>query len=160
MHGAKGAWLSCRAHAFKHLQVPSCSVLWLCLFDAYTFCLRVPCMEGLVWGLGQWTAFSSVGEQIAIPRHVYSNACGVGKKCEELEICVQLWGCDLAEVTGTWWDSSCAWSAVMGRYRLFRKGSPGRQEGKDYPWCERAAGMHGALPRAGWGANWESMGGD
>ena len=59
-------------------------------------------MESLVWGLGQWTDFSSVVEQIAIPKCLYTNAHSVGNKCQELEICVQLQSYDLVEIMGTW----------------------------------------------------------
>jgi len=52
---------------------------------------------------------------------LYTNADSMGKKQEELEICVWSQGHDLAAITETWWDSSNDWNAVMDGYVLFRK---------------------------------------
>ncbi|GAB0205340.1 hypothetical protein GRJ2_002999600 [Grus japonensis] len=52
---------------------------------------------------------------------VYTNACSMGNKQEELEVCVQSQGHDLIAVTETWWDSSHDWNAVMDGYVLFRR---------------------------------------
>jgi len=38
-------------------------------------------------------------------KYLYMNACSMGNKQEELEICVQLQGHDLIAITETWWDS-------------------------------------------------------
>jgi len=45
----------------------------------------------------------------------------MGHKYNELEVCMQLQGCDLAGIMEMWWDGSHDWSAAMKRYRLFRK---------------------------------------
>jgi len=54
------------------------------------------------------------------------NACSMGNKQEELEICVRSQGHDLMAITETWWDSSHDWNAVMDSYTLFRKDRPTR----------------------------------
>jgi len=52
---------------------------------------------------------------------IYTNACSMGNKQEELEAIVQQDSYDLAVTTETWWDNSHHWHAVMDGYRLFKK---------------------------------------
>lgn len=72
------------------------------------------------------------------------NASGLGKKLEESEVCVQLQGYDLIRIKEMWWDSSHYWMQWM---KWINGGSLERWT---HPLCERAAGMHGALPWNGW----------
>ncbi|GAB0210277.1 hypothetical protein GRJ2_003493500 [Grus japonensis] len=80
---------------------------------------------------------------------LYTNACSMGNKQEELEVCVRSQGHDLTAITETWWDSSILalhgkvlvvggdyrggfchdWNAVMDVYVHFRKDRPTRQGG-------------------------------
>jgi len=60
---------------------------------------------------------------------LYTNTCSMGKKQEELEVCVQSQGHDLIAITETWWNSSRDWHAVIDGYTLFRKDRPTRQGG-------------------------------
>lgn len=46
---------------------------------------------------------------------------------EELEIYVRLQGCNLIEITETWWDSSHDWNAVLDSYVIFRRDKQARQ---------------------------------
>ena len=43
---------------------------------------------------------------------IYTNACSMGNKQEELEVIVQQANCDLAAITETWWDCSHDWIAT------------------------------------------------
>ncbi|PKU40140.1 hypothetical protein llap_9563 [Limosa lapponica baueri] len=52
---------------------------------------------------------------------LYTNACNIGNKQEELEMCAHLQGYDLIGITETWWDGSYDWSVGMESDRLFRK---------------------------------------
>ena len=60
---------------------------------------------------------------------IYTNACSMGNKQEELEVIVQQANCDLAAITETWWDHSHDWSAVMDGCKLFRRDRRGRKCG-------------------------------
>ncbi|PKU47570.1 rna-directed dna polymerase from mobile element jockey- hypothetical protein [Limosa lapponica baueri] len=53
-----------------------------------------------------------------------TNACNMGNKLEELEICVRSEGNTLIAIPETWWDSLHDWNAVMDGYALFRKDRP------------------------------------
>ncbi|GAB0205338.1 maestro heat-like repeat-containing protein family member 7 [Grus japonensis] len=44
---------------------------------------------------------------------VYTNACSMGNKQEELEAIVQLENYDIVAITETWWDDTHNWSATM-----------------------------------------------
>ena len=44
---------------------------------------------------------------------VYTNACSMGNKQEELEAIIQQDGHDLVAITETWWDNSHDWHAVI-----------------------------------------------
>ena len=60
---------------------------------------------------------------------VYTNACSMGNKQEELEAIVKQASYDLVAITETWWDHSHDWSAAMDGYKLFRKDRQGRRGG-------------------------------
>ena len=44
---------------------------------------------------------------------IYTNACSMGNKQEELEAIVRQANYDLVAITKTWWDHSHDWSTVM-----------------------------------------------
>ena len=52
---------------------------------------------------------------------LYTNACSMGNKPEELEATVLLERYDLVAITETWWDESHVWSVAVDGYRLFRR---------------------------------------
>ncbi|KAK4807116.1 hypothetical protein QYF61_018457, partial [Mycteria americana] len=52
---------------------------------------------------------------------LYTNACSMGNKQEELEATMLLESYNLVAITETWWDESHDWSAAIDGYRLFRK---------------------------------------
>jgi len=52
---------------------------------------------------------------------IYTDACVMGNKQEELEGTVLLESYNLVAITGTWWDTSLDWRAAMDGYRLFRR---------------------------------------
>ena len=54
-------------------------------------------------------------------KYVYTNACSVGSKREELEATVCQANYDLVAITDTWWDCSHDWRTVMDGYKLFRR---------------------------------------
>ncbi|KAK4818516.1 hypothetical protein QYF61_014329 [Mycteria americana] len=56
---------------------------------------------------------------------IYTNACSMGNKQEELEAIVQQESCDVVAITETWWDDSHNWSAAVDGYKLFRRAPPG-----------------------------------
>ncbi|KAK4812452.1 hypothetical protein QYF61_024853 [Mycteria americana] len=60
---------------------------------------------------------------------LYTNARSTGNKQEELEAIVHQENYDMVAITETWWDDSHNWSAVMGGYKLFRRGRRGRRGG-------------------------------
>lgn len=60
---------------------------------------------------------------------LYTNACSVRSKQEELEICMQSQGFDLTAVMEVCSDSLCDWNVVMKGYMLFRKHRPGKHSG-------------------------------
>ncbi|PKU36538.1 hypothetical protein llap_13164 [Limosa lapponica baueri] len=59
----------------------------------------------------------------------YANACSMGNKQEDLEMCAHLQSYDHTGITETWWDGSYDWSVGMEEYRLFRKDRLGRGGG-------------------------------
>ncbi|GAB0204256.1 hypothetical protein GRJ2_002891200 [Grus japonensis] len=61
---------------------------------------------------------------------LYTIACSMGNKQEEVEICVQSQGHDLIAITETWQDSLHDWNAVMDGYILFRKDRPAMRGGR------------------------------
>jgi len=52
---------------------------------------------------------------------LYTNACSMGNKQEEVEAIVLLESYDLIVITETWWDESCDWNVALDGYRLFRR---------------------------------------
>ena len=52
---------------------------------------------------------------------IYTNACSMGNKQEELEATAGHANYDLVAITETWWDHSHHWSAVMDGYKLFKR---------------------------------------
>jgi len=52
---------------------------------------------------------------------MYTNACSLGKKQEDMELCAQSASYDIRSVTATWWDNSHGWRITMDDYRLFCK---------------------------------------
>lgn len=52
---------------------------------------------------------------------LYTNACSMGNKQEELEATMLLESYNLVAITETWWDKSCGWSVAIDGYRLFRR---------------------------------------
>jgi len=52
---------------------------------------------------------------------LYTNACSMGNKQEELEAIVLLESYDLISITETWWDESHDWNVALDGYRLFRR---------------------------------------
>ena len=47
---------------------------------------------------------------------LYTNACGLGNKQEELEATVLLENYDIVVITETCWDDSLDWSVVINGY--------------------------------------------
>jgi len=60
---------------------------------------------------------------------IYTNACSMGNKQEELEDIVGQDSYDLVAITETWWNDSCDWSASMDGYKLFRRDRQGKRGG-------------------------------
>ncbi|KAJ7422536.1 mitochondrial fission process protein 1 [Pitangus sulphuratus] len=60
---------------------------------------------------------------------MYTNACGLGNKQEELEATVQQESYDIVTITETWWDDSHDWSAALDGYKCFRRDRQGRRGG-------------------------------
>ena len=52
---------------------------------------------------------------------IYTNACSMSNKQEELEAIVRQANYDLVATTETWWDCSHDWSVVIDGYKLFRR---------------------------------------
>jgi len=61
--------------------------------------------------------------------YIYTNACSMGNKWEELEAIVQLDNFDIVAITEMWWNDSHSWSAAMDGYKLFRRDRQGRRGG-------------------------------
>ena len=59
--------------------------------------------------------------QMTCLKCIYTNACSMGNKQEELEAIVRHANYDLVAITETWWDHSHDWSAVVDGYKLFRR---------------------------------------
>ncbi|RMC20427.1 hypothetical protein DUI87_01281 [Hirundo rustica rustica] len=58
---------------------------------------------------------------------MYTNACSMGNKKEELEAMVQQQSYDVVTITETWWDESHSWSTALNGYKLFRRDRQGRR---------------------------------
>jgi len=59
---------------------------------------------------------------------IYTNACSMGNKQEEMEAIIRQDGYDLVTVTEMWWDDSNVWSAAMDGYKLFRRDRQGKRD--------------------------------
>ena len=67
-------------------------------------------------------------KSVAQLRCMYTNACSMGDKQEELEAMVQQQSCDVIAIAEAWWDNSHSWSTALDGHKLFgrdRKGSRG-----------------------------------
>lgn len=157
MRRAKGASFSFPAHTFKYLQILgfrhyflgcfqvflSLISLLLCPLNGFFLfgvwymwlhSLRFPCMQSLVWGLGQWTRFSAVGEQIRLP---FQSTCTevhpLGESGEIGALCAVA-GCDLVQVVGMLLDALCGMyihsRSAMDEYGLFGKHRHREQGGR------------------------------
>ncbi|PKU47346.1 adaptin ear-binding coat-associated protein 1 [Limosa lapponica baueri] len=60
---------------------------------------------------------------------IYTNACSMGNKQDELEAIVQQDSCDVVAITEMWWDDGHDWNAVMDCYKLFGRDRQGRRGG-------------------------------
>ena len=49
---------------------------------------------------------------------LYTNACSMGNKQEELETMVHLENFGLIAIMETWWDDSCNWNTTIEGYKL------------------------------------------
>jgi len=63
---------------------------------------------------------------IAQLKCIYTNACSMGNKQEELEAIVEQDSYEMVAITETWWDDSHDWNAAMDGYKLFRSDSQDR----------------------------------
>ena len=66
---------------------------------------------------------------IAQLKCLYTNACSMGNKQEELVATAQMENYGLIAITETWWDELHDWSAVIDGYKLFRRDRQGRRGG-------------------------------
>ena len=55
-------------------------------------------------------------------RCLYTNACSMGNKQEELEATVRLESYDIVTIKETEWNDSHSWGTVMDGYQLFKRG--------------------------------------
>ena len=69
-----------------------------------------------------------VAGSVAQLKCIYSNACSMGSKQEELEAIVQLENYDTIAITEIWWDYSNNWNAGMDGNKLFRRDRQARKE--------------------------------
>ncbi|GAB0178246.1 maestro heat-like repeat-containing protein family member 7 [Grus japonensis] len=60
---------------------------------------------------------------------IYTTACSMSNKQEDLEATVQQDSYDLVTITETWWDDCHDWSAAVDGYKLFRRDRQGRRGG-------------------------------
>lgn len=58
---------------------------------------------------------------------LYTNACSLRNKQEELEATVLLENHDAVAVTETWWDDSHDWNVATDGYELLRRARRGRR---------------------------------
>jgi len=64
---------------------------------------------------------------IAQLKCIYTNACRMGIKQEELEAIVQQDSYDLVTITEMWWDDSHDWSDATDDYKIFRRDRRGKR---------------------------------
>ncbi|RMB91816.1 hypothetical protein DUI87_31744 [Hirundo rustica rustica] len=60
---------------------------------------------------------------------MYTSACSMGNKQEELEAMVQQQSCDVVAIMETWWDESYSLSTALNGYKIFRRDRKGRRGG-------------------------------
>ena len=60
---------------------------------------------------------------------LYTNACSLSNKQDELETVMHLESYDLVAITETWWDDSHNWNTTIDEYQLFRRDRRGRKGG-------------------------------
>ncbi|KAK4806215.1 hypothetical protein QYF61_001138 [Mycteria americana] len=65
----------------------------------------------------------------AYPKCLYTNACSMRNKQDELEALVSSQSYDVIGISEIWWNESHDWSAGMEGYRLFRRDRQGRRGG-------------------------------
>ena len=68
-----------------------------------------------------------VAGTIAPLKCIYTNACSMGNKQEELEAILQQENYDIVAITETWWDDLHNCSTAMDSYKPFRRGRQGRR---------------------------------
>ena len=66
---------------------------------------------------------------IAQLKCLYTNACSMGNKQEELVAAAQMENYELIAIAETWWDELHDWSAVINVYKLFRRERQRRRGG-------------------------------
>jgi len=66
---------------------------------------------------------------IAQLKCIYTNACSMSNKQEELEAIEQQDSYDLVAITEMWWDDSHGCSVAMDGYKLFRSHRRGKRGG-------------------------------
>ncbi|GAB0203831.1 mitochondrial enolase superfamily member 1 [Grus japonensis] len=79
---------------------------------------------------------------VAQVKCIYTNACSMGNKQEELEAVAQQENYDIVAIMETWWDDSHNWSAAMDGYKLFRRDRQGRRGG--------GVALHTQVNETGW----------
>jgi len=62
-----------------------------------------------------------VTRPVAQLKCLYTSACSLGNKQEELEANVQLETHNTVVITETWWNDSSDWSVASNGYKLFRR---------------------------------------
>ncbi|PKU29972.1 hypothetical protein llap_19725 [Limosa lapponica baueri] len=68
-------------------------------------------------------------KSVAQLKCIYTNACSMGNKQDELEAIVQQDSYDVVTITETWWDDCHDQNAVVNGYKLFRRDRQGRRGG-------------------------------
>ena len=66
---------------------------------------------------------------------LYTSACSMGNKQEELEAMVQLGKYDLIAIMETWWDESHNWNLLIEDYRLVRRDRQGMRGDRSCSLC-------------------------
>ncbi|KAJ7418258.1 mitochondrial fission process protein 1 [Willisornis vidua] len=73
----------------------------------------------------------SAGYYIAHLKGFYANAHSMNSKQEELKALAQSLRFDITNISETWWDESCDWTALLDSRRLFRSDRQGTRGGGD-----------------------------
>jgi len=69
----------------------------------------------------KWCSSKKVTRPTAQMKCLYTNACSMGNKKEELEATMLLESYDLIAIIETWWDESHDWTTAIDGYRVLRK---------------------------------------